>query len=80
MVVAVPEEATVVDDAGTVGGRALADLRHSGGEASNTIRLGQVVPALHHGIGWFRTYHLLCSCKVFVVVVELCSEVGERCV
>ena len=71
-----PEEAAVVDDAGTVGGGAVADLSDGGGETSEAVGGREVVPALDHGVGGTRD--LLCSCESGVgVVVELCSEVGE---
>lgn len=73
----VPKEAAIVDDAGAVGGRAVADFSHGGGETSKAVSSRQVVPALHHRIGGAR--HLLCGCESAVaVVVQLCSEVRKR--
>lgn len=70
----VPEEAAVIDDTSTVGSRAVADLRLGGGETSNTVCRGEVVPALHHGIDRGGAAHLLCSREVFVAAaVQLCT-------
>jgi len=56
MEVCVPEEAAVVNDTGTVSsGGAVANLGVGGGEAGSAVGVGEVVPALNHGIDRTRS-------------------------
>jgi len=77
----VPEEATVIDDTGTVGpGGAVADLGGGGGEAGGAVGGREVVSTLEHGIDRVLSSSFLSRGKVLALVGNLNSEIIQSCV
>ncbi|KOM52778.1 hypothetical protein LR48_Vigan09g143700 [Vigna angularis] len=77
----VPEEATVIDDTGTVSpGGAVADLGGGGGEAGGAVSGREVVSTLEHGIDRVLSSSFLSRGKVLALVGNLNSEIIQSCV
>ena len=74
----IPEEAPIIHDSGAICSGTVADLGGGSVEATKTVPLGEVVPALKHGICYHRSPSFLCCAKVLATIANLCPQLRKR--